>query len=674
MKNLGHTLACALVVVVALTPGAAVGEAVQIDFDQVMLNVWTQSAIWTLVATFEVLPPDFTLHPDECDINGGFDASVSPIDLFPNGMLDSDEFALIAAILADPSFDCTAAGGTSHQAVYDAWNQNYAQMYQDLGGGVGGYERLLNPPPTPNMIPDMEYLMTAMMTMGDMDTMTFPLLLLDLVVNDETVQGIINDDNISVPDPEQYTLLYPYLGWCGDADGDGCSNLHEYEHFYPIGGRTQYLAAAMDPLVAPPGCSSDRLCDGSGGLLGEYFNEKNLTDLAVTRKDQQVSFDWGYNQPHPDVGEETFSVCWTGWVEAQYSEVYTFHVRTDDGVRLWVDGERLVDQWTDHGATTYSGTTPGPLVAGQEYPIRMEFYENGGKAVAWLGWESASQPNKAIYEMYLRPDVGLGDRSTDWIRNPANGHCYRITDAMTWPEGRARADAWGGYLVTIDNAAENDWVQGTFGHLGDNFFIGGNDIDSEGTWVWDENDANFWNGTASGSVVPPWYANWNEGEPNDSGGNEDAAHMYCTTGRWNDLNTAGTRRCLVESDAGKLNLTGPLPGGATVFEGWWFSFRMELRHPYGNVTYQWRKYGEDIAGATDAAYTLHPVGYEDEGWYSCVVSDESPATVTTDAVYLSVVPETALPVSGALSIGIVLLASAVGGACVFLRGGGGKAS
>ncbi len=662
-----HFLMLSGVLGLFLAPQAAVADAHAIDFDEIMTTVWTETGIWTVVAGFDVLPEDFSLDPAVSDINGGFDASVTPIVLYPNGMLDSDEFALLSAILADPGFDATATGGTSHTAVHAAWTQNYAQTYVDLGGGVGGIERLLNPGPTPNMIPDIEYLVAAMFTVGDQDTMTFPLLLLDLVVNDETVASIINDPNIRVPNAEDYAPLYPYLGWCGDADGDGCSNLHEYEHFYPIGGRVDYLAAAMDPAVTPPGCSNDAVCDGSGGLFAEYFHEMNLSDRALTRVDQQVSFDWGSGAPHPDLEANTFSVCWTGTVEAQYSEVYTFSVRTDDGVRLWVDGELLVDQWNDHGPTTYSGTMSGPFVVGETYSVRMDFYENGGGAVAWLGWESASQSPKGIYGMYLKPGVGVGDRDSEWIRNPANGHYYRLTDPMTWEEGRDLALSWGGYLVTIDDAEENAWIFTTFGVVGNNFFLGGNDIDAEGTWVWAENSANFWVGASGGAVVAPWYANWNASEPNDHNGAEDAALLYHTSGLWNDLSSASVQRCLVETHTGRITYSGPAPYSATVSEFYHFQFEVEVFHPFGEVTYQWRKDGVDIDGATSAILAFDKVKDEDAGMYACVISDESLAVVETAASELIVIDRGELPAGSAWGLVAATLACILGGLHILRR-------
>lgn len=99
-----------------------------------------------------------------------------------------------------------------------------------------------------------------------------------------------------------------------------------------------------------------------------------------------------------------------------------------------------------------------------------------------------------------------------------NGHEYKLTsDAISWFNAEDEAIAWGGHLVTINDQSEETWLVSTFGT--DVFWIGFNDIDVEGTWVW-----------SSGEAVT--YTNWGEGEPNDSGG-EDLAGM-----NWPDSNQA----------------------------------------------------------------------------------------------------------------------------------------
>jgi hypothetical protein len=138
---------------------------------------------------------------------------------------------------------------------------------------------------------------------------------------------------------------------------------------------------------------------GGTGLNGEYYDAMNFTQRKLTRTDATVNFDWASGSPDPSIGADTFSVRWTGQVQPQFSETYTFYTRTDDGVRLWVNGSLLIDKWIDQGPTEWTGTIA--LTGGTKYNIQMEYYENGGGAVAQLSWSSPSQPKQIIPQSRL---------------------------------------------------------------------------------------------------------------------------------------------------------------------------------------------------------------------------------------------------------------------------------
>ncbi|QRN95183.1 PQQ-dependent sugar dehydrogenase [Archangium violaceum] len=144
---------------------------------------------------------------------------------------------------------------------------------------------------------------------------------------------------------------------------------------------------------------------GTGtGLRAEYFNEVNLSLKALERVDTTVDFRWESGAPNPALEVDTFSVRWTGSVVPQYSETYTFHTQTNDGVRLWVDGKLLIDDWAAHTTTENTGTLT--LEAGRAYSLRMEFYEKTGLAIARLLWSSPGQTQgkkQVIPQERLRP-------------------------------------------------------------------------------------------------------------------------------------------------------------------------------------------------------------------------------------------------------------------------------
>jgi glucose/arabinose dehydrogenase len=142
---------------------------------------------------------------------------------------------------------------------------------------------------------------------------------------------------------------------------------------------------------------------GANGLSATYFDNSNLTGATVSRVDAAVDFIWGSASPAPGIGAETFSVRWTGQIEPQFSETYRFYTISNDGVRLWVNGVRVVSNWTNHGTTENSGTIA--LAGGQRYAITMEFYEDTGNATARLLWSSPSTPKAVVPSARLFTDA-----------------------------------------------------------------------------------------------------------------------------------------------------------------------------------------------------------------------------------------------------------------------------
>jgi beta-glucosidase len=117
--------------------------------------------------------------------------------------------------------------------------------------------------------------------------------------------------------------------------------------------------------------------DGTGkyGLKGEYFNNMTLAgEPALVRVDKAIDFDWDQGGPHPDVGSDSFSVRWTGTLKSPESGIHQIGVISDDGVRFYLDGKLLIDEWADRSSMT--DLIPVPLEAGREYDVKIEYYEN----------------------------------------------------------------------------------------------------------------------------------------------------------------------------------------------------------------------------------------------------------------------------------------------------------
>jgi hypothetical protein len=109
---------------------------------------------------------------------------------------------------------------------------------------------------------------------------------------------------------------------------------------------------------------------------------------------------------HRPAGRSDFSIRWSGRVTPERTEAYTFHAVSNDGVRLWVGGKLLVDDWTDHSAREKSGTID--LEAGRKVEVRMEYYQGGGDSAARLLWSSAGGKKGVVPAERLEPPDGQG--------------------------------------------------------------------------------------------------------------------------------------------------------------------------------------------------------------------------------------------------------------------------
>ena len=153
------------------------------------------------------------------------------------------------------------------------------------------------------------------------------------------------------------------------------------------------LAAVAAPSLAAP------------GLTGSYYNNTSLTaPAALTRVDSTVNFNWGSAAPGTGVNADNFSVRWAGVVRVQTTGTYTFQTSSDDGVRLWVNGSQLINNWTVHTATTDTSTGIS-LTAGVDYTITLEYYENTGNASIVLSWK---KPGDSVYSVVPASNGTLG--------------------------------------------------------------------------------------------------------------------------------------------------------------------------------------------------------------------------------------------------------------------------
>jgi hypothetical protein len=135
---------------------------------------------------------------------------------------------------------------------------------------------------------------------------------------------------------------------------------------------------------------------GSGsGALADYFPTPDLSGTPVSRRDPAIDFTWpGSTAPAPGLPGDGFSARWRARVRPPVSDTWTFVTDSDDGVRLWVDGRLLINNWTDHAVAQNSASID--LVGGRAYDLVLEYYDRTGDGRIRLRWVSAGHPLETI--------------------------------------------------------------------------------------------------------------------------------------------------------------------------------------------------------------------------------------------------------------------------------------
>jgi hypothetical protein len=123
--------------------------------------------------------------------------------------------------------------------------------------------------------------------------------------------------------------------------------------------------------------------------LGEYFSNPYVAGSpAFFRNDVKIDFNWGGGSPDPRIPVDQFSARWTR--RQDFAEgFYRFTLLADDGVRFWIDGQLVLDEWRDSTLVPYSFDLYLPQ---GQHPLRVEYYENLGGAMVQLSWEQVAPP------------------------------------------------------------------------------------------------------------------------------------------------------------------------------------------------------------------------------------------------------------------------------------------
>lgn len=150
------------------------------------------------------------------------------------------------------------------------------------------------------------------------------------------------------------------------------------------------------------------------GLAGNYFSDAAMTNLAGSRIDAAVNFNWGSTAPLTALPAADYSVRWNGKIQAPTTGTYTFYATTgaDDGLRFTIytadlaaiggrKANTVIDTWHTHTAAEQSGSLA--LVAGETYEVRVDYQHHSGAALVGLSWSGPTLAKTVLSGSQLYP-------------------------------------------------------------------------------------------------------------------------------------------------------------------------------------------------------------------------------------------------------------------------------
>jgi hypothetical protein len=208
-------------------------------------------------------------------------------------------------------------------------------------------------------------------------------------------------DRVSMHDSDPRTVIYYTLDgstptqagqrYAGAFVVSACATLEA--RAFSTGREASPVAVMSFATPLPPS-------DGTG-LLATYFASPDLNGQSVQRVDPVIDFGWPDGQPAPSIGPENFSARWVGELKAPYAADYAISTISDDGIRVWIDGRLVIDNWTDHSPTTDTGHIN--LEAGRRYSIRIEYFNHADGSACRLMWSCPCLATAVVPQSYLYP-------------------------------------------------------------------------------------------------------------------------------------------------------------------------------------------------------------------------------------------------------------------------------
>lgn len=274
--------------------------------------------------------------------------------------------------------------------------------------------------------------------------------------------------------------------------------MHTHRSFSVYLARILYSAALLALAVLLAALLNPRDAAAQGPVTprhtdpfwqASYWNNIGMTGTPVlNREDRTLDFDWGNGSPDGRVNSDNFSARWARYIDVTPGE-YTFTAISDDGIRVRVDGELVIDAWWDHSPTQFTGTK---YLSAGHHLVEVEYYEKSGGAVAKVSWQAGPPPITAWKGEYFNnkslsgtPVVVRNDSAInfDWGTDSPAASVDRDGFSARWSQNLNLAAGMYRFRMTVDDGARlfvnghtliDAWkLQSATEHTGDIYLPGG---------------------------------------------------------------------------------------------------------------------------------------------------------------------------------------------------------
>jgi len=244
---------------------------------------------------------------------------------------------------------------------------------------------------------------------------------------------LLKNDGILPLDPKKIRKI-SVVGFSADKCLFGhYSGQPKNEPVSPLEGIKSRLGANVKVYSAPWVNTVDlfRPLAPECGFKAEYYNGSSLEGAAAVRNEKFLDYDPANQAPDPFLPKAPMSARWTTEFTAPLDGEYSFRFLSDDGCRVWLDGELMIDDWNDHSERKYH--FDADFKAGSKHTIKVDYFDGGESCIAKLEWKIPQNVQEVVFNTY-------GDEMAREIKNSDVVIAVMGIDTTVEREGQDRLD------------------------------------------------------------------------------------------------------------------------------------------------------------------------------------------------------------------------------------------